>query len=72
VARRLLEEATAQAFRMGAREVEGYPVLPKEAPKAVPAAFAWTGVPALFEAVGYTEQPQPEGARRIYIKTRKP
>jgi GNAT superfamily N-acetyltransferase len=72
VARRLLEMATAQAFALGAGEVEGYPVVPKLAPSPVPAAFAWTGVPALFESAGYTELPEQEEGRRIFIKRSLP
>jgi GNAT superfamily N-acetyltransferase len=72
VARRLLQEATARAFELGACEVEGYPVVPKNPTEPIPGAFAWTGVPALFVSEGYEEQPQQEGqeaSRRIFIKT---
>jgi GNAT superfamily N-acetyltransferase len=68
VATRLLEAATARAFALGAREVEGYPVVPKSPPAKVPAAFAWTGVPALFEAAQYQELQRPGAARPIYLK----
>jgi GNAT superfamily N-acetyltransferase len=69
MAGRLLEAATARAFALGARAVEGYPVLPKEPGVPAPAAFAWMGVPALFEAAGYQEVPRPEASRPIYLKT---
>src|SRR5262249_10337031 len=68
VATRLLEVATARAFALGAREVEGYPVVPKSPPARVPAAFAWTGVPALYEAARYQELQRPGAARPIYLK----
>jgi GNAT superfamily N-acetyltransferase len=68
VATRLLEAATAHAFALGAREIEGYPVVPKKSPEQVPAVFAWTGVPALFQKAGYTELPRPEASRPIFVK----
>ncbi len=68
VATRLLEAATAEAFAQGAREVEGYPVPPKK--DVVPAAFAWTGVPALFERAGYVELTRREASRPIFVKRR--
>jgi GNAT superfamily N-acetyltransferase len=69
VAGRLLEAATARAFALGARVLEGYPVLPKNPDVPAPAAFAWMGVPALFEAAGYRELPRPEASRPIFLKT---
>ena len=69
VARLLLKEATARAFKLGAREIEGYPVLASESTGLMPAAFAWTGVPALFEAAGYKGLPDQAGRGRIVIKS---
>jgi GNAT superfamily N-acetyltransferase len=69
IARRLVEEATKLAFQSGASEVEGYPVMPAESGAALPAVFAWTGVPALFESNGYRELPQQEGHRRVFLAT---
>jgi GNAT superfamily N-acetyltransferase len=69
VATRLLEAATARAFALGAREVEGYPVVPKQPPARVPAAFAWTGIPALFQAAEYQELDRPAMPRPIYVKS---
>jgi GNAT superfamily N-acetyltransferase len=66
VATRLLEAATAEAFARGAREIEGYPIVPRQ--ERVPAVFAWTGVPALFEKTGYRELPHPDATRPIYTK----
>jgi GNAT superfamily N-acetyltransferase len=67
VASRLLEAASARAFELGAQAIEGYPVVYKSAPADAPAAFAWTGVPALFEAAGYEEMDRPEASRPIYL-----
>jgi GNAT superfamily N-acetyltransferase len=68
VATRLLKEATKRAFALGAREVEGYPVVPWDPTTKVPAAFAWTGVPALFEEMNYRELPREGATRPIYVK----
>jgi GNAT superfamily N-acetyltransferase len=72
VATRLLEEATARAFSLGAREVEGYPIVPKQSPTPVPAAFAWTGVAALFETAKYLELDRPGMSRPIYVRQPSP
>lgn len=69
VSSRLLERATQEAFCQGATEVEGYPAVPT-ASGDLPAAFAWTGVPALFEEAGYQELPGQEGSRRLYLRRR--
>jgi predicted GNAT family acetyltransferase len=69
IAKRLVEAATRVAFQSGASEVEGYPVMPAESGAALPAVFAWTGVPALFESNGYRELPRQEGHRRVYLAT---
>jgi GNAT superfamily N-acetyltransferase len=70
VATQLVKAATERAFALGAKEVEGFPVVPKKAPEKVPAAFAWTGVPALFEAAGYEEMDRPDASRPIYLGRR--
>lgn len=67
VATRLLEAATAHALSLGADRVEGYPVVPKQTSAPVPAAFAWTGVPAMFRVAGYEEVPRPAGLRPIFV-----
>jgi GNAT superfamily N-acetyltransferase len=72
VATRLVHEATARAFALGAREVEGYPIVPKKPPTPVPAAFAWTGVTALFETAQYQELDRPGMSRPIYVKHPSP
>ena len=68
VASRLLEAATNRARELGARVIEGYPIVPKEDSGPVPAAFAWTGVPVLFERAGFEELERPGAARPIYVK----
>ena len=68
VATRLLEAATARAFALGAREIEGYPVVPKTG--RMPGVFAWTGVPALFERQRYAELDRPEALRPIFVHAR--
>ncbi len=68
VATRLLEAATARAFELGAKQIEGFPVVPKRASQPIPAAFAWTGVPAVFETNGYRELPRRGAARPIYVR----
>jgi hypothetical protein len=70
VAARLLEAATARAFALGAREVEAYPVVPKAPAAKLPAVFAYTGVPALFEKQGYRELPRPGVSRPIFLHPR--
>ena len=68
IAKRLVEEATIQAFQSGASEVEAYPVMPVEPGTAMPAVFAWTGVPAMFESNGYRElSPQDGRRRRVFL-----
>ena len=68
VAKALAAAATKEAFRLGAREVEGYPVEPPAGGKPVPALAAWTGVPNVFAANGFRRIPRPRGARPIYVR----
>lgn len=65
IASALLAAAVALARKRGARIVEAYPAVPKRG-SAMPATFAWTGVPALFEAAGFTAQPHPASGRLVY------
>lgn len=53
VATALLAAAVEQIRARGAEIAEGYPVRPKKAGQAIPAAFAWTGTRALFDAAGF-------------------
>ncbi len=69
VASALLKEAVKIARDSGASELEGYPVRPS--PKGtgeIPAAFAWTGVPRLFERHGFTNISPPGHTRDIFRK----
>lgn len=65
IASALLQRAVALARRRGARTIEGYPVRPKTDRK-IPAAFAWTGVPALFEHCGFQNTAPSDHPRDIY------
>jgi GNAT superfamily N-acetyltransferase len=66
VATVLLEAATTRAFALGASAVEGYPAVPKDEDSRMPGAFAWTGVPALFDRAGYAEIEREGPARPVY------
>jgi GNAT superfamily N-acetyltransferase len=59
---RLLDAAARHARRRGARVLEGYPVAPSG---TLPAAFAWHGTAAAFEAAGFTEVARPSASRRV-------
>jgi len=63
---RLLQAAVEVARRAGARRLEAYPVAPKS-DRAIPAAFAWTGVPAMFEACGFSVLPRRGFSRDVYV-----
>ncbi|MBL8669105.1 MAG: GNAT family N-acetyltransferase [Alphaproteobacteria bacterium] len=62
---RLLAAATDAALARGASAIEGFAVIPKGGAR-VPAAFAWTGLPAMYEACGYAPVRPDAGSRRIY------
>lgn len=63
VATRLLGAAIEAARAAGATRIDGFPVTPRAA--KVPAAFAWTGVPALFEAHGFAIAPHTGTGRLV-------
>jgi GNAT superfamily N-acetyltransferase len=67
VATLLLRAATERAFELGAEEVHGYPIEPRR--EIAPAAFVWTGVPKLFEKVGYKKMKRSGATRPVYVKT---
>ena len=50
---KLIRAAAAFARKQGARIVEAYPHIPKQA--AMPAVFAWTGFASSFERAGFEE-----------------
>lgn len=65
VAKALLKAALAAMKKRGAKIVEAYPVKPTSSGK-IPAAFAYTGVPALFEPCGFElVQIKPRGKQRM-------
>jgi len=68
VAEALLEGAVALAKRKKARALEGYPVKPAAGDRAVPAAFAWTGVPRLFEKARFANVTKRSDERNVYRK----
>jgi len=65
VATALLEKAVAIARRRGAHMLEGYPDAPWSKTK-VPAAFAWTGIAALFQKCGFANTTPRGNSRDIY------
>jgi GNAT superfamily N-acetyltransferase len=67
--RKLLEAAVAHARAHGATIVEGYPV---ESASALPAAFVYTGVPAVFEAGGFEEVARRSRTKPIYRRRLTP
>ena len=66
VATALLAAAVEMAGAAGARSIEGYPLVPKSRGEKVPAAFAWTGVPALYERCRFERAPNPLAPKVIY------
>ena len=60
----LVEAAAKLAFASGARSIEGYPSIPST--DRMPAAFAWTGVPQIFETSGFRPIAHDAGARSVY------
>lgn len=66
VARALLDGAMRALAKRKAKLAEGYPTL---ADGPVPPAFAYTGVPSLFEAAGFTcVEARPRGKQRYRRK----
>jgi GNAT superfamily N-acetyltransferase len=62
----LLTGAVRFARAAGARRIEGYPAVPTKG--TLPAAFAWTGVPAMFERAGFARLSETPGTRPIFVK----
>ncbi|MCP4249610.1 MAG: GNAT family N-acetyltransferase [bacterium] len=68
VASKLVAEAVRIARSRGARRLEAYPVEPKTK-QPIPAAFAWTGVPAIFTSNGFRVMARPgDFSRDIYVR----
>jgi GNAT superfamily N-acetyltransferase len=65
IASALLGGAVALARREGASRIEGYPIVPKRKDEKVSGAFAWTGLPTLFDAAGFTRAKHPASGRLV-------
>ena len=66
VATALLRGAVEVAREGGADVLEGYPVRPAQVARPIPAAFAWTGVPQVFERAGFRRTSPPSASREVY------
>jgi GNAT superfamily N-acetyltransferase len=66
----LLRAAVALAREIGATRLEGYPVAPAPGFERgrMPSAFAWTGLPQVFERAGFRALPDPPGKRPVYVR----
>lgn len=62
---RLIQAACDYAFTHGARVLEGYPVNVRSG-STMPGAFAWTGVPPMFENAGFKHVNPESEARGIW------
>ncbi|MET3930734.1 GNAT superfamily N-acetyltransferase [Lysobacter sp. OAE881] len=66
VARALVAAAVELARQRGATEVEAYPQsLPPGERQA--GAFVWTGVPSLYEPLGFRRQGEPGRGRALFL-----
>ena len=64
-----LSSRSNQARRRGATRIEGYPVVPTEGFGAkMPGAFAWTGLPQVFERKRFRALAEVPGKRPIYVR----
>jgi len=73
IATALLKEAVKLARERGAKELEGYPAKPALAGGGeMPAPFAWTGVPRLFEKQKFRNVTPPGNSRKIYRRRLRP
>jgi len=66
--KRLLAVAVVVAKQHGATRLEGYPVPPPKAGGELPAVFAWTGLPQVFERCGFERLAKTPGKRPIYVR----
>jgi len=69
---RLLRAAVELAKRRGATRIEGYPAAPPKAGGNLPPAFAWTGLPTMFERCGFERLEKTAGKHPIYVKRLRP
>lgn len=65
IAAALLDAAVAMARRKKAATLDGYPVLTSGA-KTLPHAWAWTGVPVMFENAGFSRVARTDHSRPVY------
>ncbi len=69
IASALLEHGVALAKKLGAKKLEGYPVrYSSKNHGEVPAAFAWTGVNAIFEKQRFVNVSPPDHARDVFVR----
>ncbi len=68
IAERLLRAAVQLARERGATTIEGYPAATPEDGGRLPAAFAWTGLPRIFERCGFERLRETPGKRPIYVR----
>ncbi len=66
VARALVAAAVALAASHGAAEIEAYPTV-LEPGKRQAGAFVWTGVPALYEPLGFRPVHRTGRGRALYL-----
>lgn len=71
VARALVAAAVDLARRRGAKEIEAYPQTARPGERQA-AAFVWTGVPSLFEPLGFRPAVKPERGRTLYLLSLHP
>lgn len=71
VATALVAAAIDFAAASGATEIEAYPQILKPGERQA-GAFVWTGVPALFEPLGFQPVIRPERGRGLYLRTLQP
>jgi GNAT superfamily N-acetyltransferase len=65
----LLRAAVALARERGARRLEGYPARPAKGSGAkMPAAFAWTGLPQMFERARFGAEAVEGSERPVYVR----
>lgn len=68
VATALVKSAVELARASGAAEIEAYPQALKPGERQA-GAFVWTGVPALFEPLGFKPVFKPDRGRALYLRT---
>jgi len=72
VGKKLLDAAVKLARQHGATRVEGYPARPPRAGGTLPSAFAWTGLPQVFERAGFRRLAKTPGKALVYVRAVRP